>query len=155
MMQTRSRTSRRNKVTVRWLPVELIIEISRRVQELSGLKDFNMWSMSMKLDQEYYNNLLAFALSSKEWTEIAQAELFRNIILKDRIKMNRFLEAVRGSEKLNGFCHDATSLRMGTRYISYETEGLRDDLDEIALCCPNLVDVSCWRVDVRLESFRT
>jgi hypothetical protein len=40
MMQTRARTSRRNKVTVRWLPVELIIEIFRRVQKLIGRKDF-------------------------------------------------------------------------------------------------------------------
>ena len=109
----------------------------------------------MTLDQEYYNNLLAFALSSREWTEIVQAELFRHIILKNRSKMSRLLEAVRGSEKLNGFCHAATSLRMGTRYISYETKGLGGDLDEIALYCPNLVDVSCWRVDVRLEYFCT
>jgi hypothetical protein len=108
----------------------------------------------MKLDQEYNNNLLAFALSSKEWTSIAQAELFRTIILKNRSKMSRFLEAVRGSEKLNGFCHAATSLHMAGQHGGLGTEGLGGDIDEIALYCPNLVDVKCWRVRVRLEYFR-
>jgi hypothetical protein len=109
----------------------------------------------MKLDQEYQSNLFAFALSSKEWAAIAQAELFRHIVLKNRSKMSRFLEAVRGSEKLRGVCHAVTSLHMGRDYVSYETRGLGGDLDEIALYCPNLVDVSCSRVDVRLEYFRT
>jgi hypothetical protein len=108
----------------------------------------------MRLNQEYYNNLLAFALSSKEWTAIAQAELFRHITMKDRIKMNRFLEAVRGSEKLRGFSRAVTSLNLGNYAHGYKVEGLGDDLGEIAFYCPNLVDVSCWNVDVRLEYFR-
>jgi hypothetical protein len=154
-MQTRARSSRRNKVNVRWLPIELIIEIFRRVQKLIGRYDFKLecWK-SMQLDQEYYNNLLAFALSSKEWTAIAQAELFRTIILKNRSKMRRFLEALRGSRKLQGFSRDVKSLNLGNYSNDYETEELGDDLDEFALYCPNLVDVLCWRVDVRLECFR-
>ena len=109
----------------------------------------------MKLDQEYYNNLLAFALSSKEWTAIAQAELFRTIILKNRSKMGRFLDAVRGDEKFRGYSSAVTLLNFGSQDNDYETEGLGDDLDEIALYCPNLVDVTCWKVDIRLEYFRT
>jgi hypothetical protein len=156
MMQARARTSRRSKVTVQWLPVELIIEIFRAVQKLIGRKDFNwVGDESMALDQEYYNNLLVFALSSKEWTAIAQAELFRQIILKNRSKMGRFLEALRGSEKLKGLCRAVTSLIMGWESNCFETEGLGDDLDEIALHCPNLIEISCCRVDVRLEYFGT
>jgi hypothetical protein len=154
-MQTRSKSSRSPKVTVQWLPVELIIEIFRRVQKLIGRKDFHRaGDGSMELDQEYYNNLLAFALSSKEWTAIAQAELFRTVILKDRSKMSRFLDTLRGSEKLRGLSRNVTSLNLGGRHNSYETERLGDDFKKIALYCPNLVDVKCWRVNVRLEYFR-
>jgi hypothetical protein len=154
-MQTRSRSARRNKVTIRWLPVELIIEIFRRVQKLIGRKDF-YWAgdASMALDQEYCNNLLAFALSTKEWTAIAQAELFRHIILKNRSKMSRFMESLRGSEKLRGFSRNVTSLNFGSQSNNYWTKGLGDDLDEIALYCPYLLEVSPYRVDVRLEYFR-
>jgi hypothetical protein len=121
---------------------------------LIGRKDFelNGWT-SMKLHQEYHNNLLAFALSSREWTAIAQAELFRHIILKNRNKTGQFLEAVRGSEKLRGFSGDVKSLNLGYRHNDYETEGLGDDLDEIALYCPNMVEISCYGVDVRLGYF--
>jgi hypothetical protein len=146
-MQNRAKSHRRNKVTVRWLPVELIIEIFRAVQKL--IKGGEAWGV-----QVYYNNLRAFALSNKEWTAIAQAELFRTVILENRSKTSRFLEAVRGSEKLREFCRAVTSLTMGRKYYSYETEGLGDDLDEIARYCPNLVDVSCCNVGVRLEYFR-
>jgi hypothetical protein len=156
MMMTRARLSRRNKVTVQWLPVELIIEIFRRVQKLIGRVDFNQapWD-SLMLDQEYYDNLLAFALSAKEWTAIAQAELFRHVILKNRNKTSGFLDALRGSEKLRGFSHAVTSLNFGSHYAYYKTEGLGDDLDEIALYCPNVVEISCYKIGVVLEYFRT
>jgi hypothetical protein len=114
MMQARSRSSRRQKVTVRWLPVELIIEIFRRVQELIGRCDFKLnYYHSMKHDREYCNNLLAFALSSKEWTAIAQAELFRNIILKSRNKAGQFLKLVRENKELRCYADSATSIRFG------------------------------------------
>ena len=154
-MQTRARSSRRNKVNVRWLPVELIIEIFRRVQKLIGRYDFKLHHLlSMRHDREYYDNLLAFALSRKEWTAIAQAELFRRVILKQRNKTSGFLDALRGSEKLRGFSRAVTSLNFGSQSAYYNTEGLGDDLDEIALYCPNVVEVSTLYVDVRLEYFR-
>ncbi len=154
-MQTRARSSRRNKVNVRWLPAELIIEIFRRVQKLIGRREFSQaGDVSMELDQEYYDNLVAFALGMKEWTAIAQAELFRHIILKNRNRMSRFLYAVKGNEKLRGLSRNATSLNLGGHSNIYETEGLGDDLDEVARYCPNLLEVSPYRVDVRLEYFR-
>jgi hypothetical protein len=138
-----------------WLPVELILEILRAVQKLIGRCDFKLSCLeSMRLEREYYNNLLAFALSSKEWTAIAQAELFRHIILKNRNRMSRFLYAVKGNEKDRGLSRNATSLNLGGHSNIYETEGLGDDLDEVARYCPNLLEVSPYRVDVRLEYFR-
>jgi hypothetical protein len=129
-----------------WIPVEIILEIFRAVQKL--IEAGGAWEL-----QEYHDNLLAFALSNKEWTAIAQAELFRHVKLKNRSKMNRLLEAARGSEKLRGFSCDVTSLQLGYHTHDYEVEGLGDDLDEIALYCPNIVDVTCCKVDVRLEYF--
>jgi hypothetical protein len=141
MLQTRSRTSRRNKVNVRWLPVELIIEIFRAVRPVS--------------DQGYYNNLRKFALSNKEWTAIAQAELFRNVILENRSKTGQFLELVRDNKELRSYAESAISIRLGGRSMKdYDAGGLGDDLDEIALYCPHVVEISCHRVDVRLEYFR-
>jgi hypothetical protein len=109
---------------------------------------------SIRLDQEYCNNLLAFALSNKEWTAIAQAELFRYVVLKNRSKTGQFLEAVRGSEKLRGLSSDVTSLCLFGRDHNYETDGLGDDLDEIALYCPRLVEVSTCLVVIKMEYFR-
>ncbi len=136
MMMTRARLSRRNKVTVRWLPVELIIEIFRRVQKLIGRKDFSQAPYdSMKLDQEYTKDLLAFASSSKEWTAIAQAELFRNIILKNRSKTGQFLKLVRENEQFRSHAESAISIRFGGGEDEgvEDAEGLDDELDEIAL----------------------
>ncbi len=139
-----------------WLPVELILEIFRAVQKLIGRYDFKReWLLSMKFEQEYYNNLLAFALSSKEWTAIAQAELFRNIILRNRSKTGQFLELVRERKEFRSHAESAISVTFGRQYQGdYDVMGLDGDLEEIALYCPNIVEISCYRVDVKLEYFR-
>jgi hypothetical protein len=156
MMQIRAKSYRRNKVTVRWLPVELIIEIFRRVQQLIGRCDFKRdFYQSMRLEQEYHNNLLAFALSSKEWTAIAQGELFRNIILKNRIKIEQFLRLVRENAELRMHAESSLSIRLGgVKQGVLEQYGRDDELDEIALHCSNVVEISCYQVAVRLDYFR-
>jgi hypothetical protein len=139
-----------------WIPVELILEIFRQVQKLIGRCDFklNCWE-SMRLDQEYYINLLAFALSSKDWTATAQAELFRNIILKNRSQTGQFLKLVTEGKEFRGYADTAITLKLGGVGTAYDAEGLGNDLDKVALYCPNVVEISCHRVDVRLEYFRT
>jgi hypothetical protein len=156
MMQTRARTTR-NKVNVRWLPVELIIEIFRRVRALIGRYDFKREpGTSMRLERGYYNNLLAFALSIKEWTPIAQSELFRNIILKTRSQTEQFLKLVTEGKEFRGHAESALSIRFGGwAERPFDAAGLGNDLDQIALYCPNVVEISCYRVDVRVEYFRT
>jgi hypothetical protein len=155
-MQTRSRSYRRHAVTVLWLPVELILEILRTVQKLIGGCDFKLdcWE-SMKLHQEYYNNLRAFALSSKEWTAIAQAELFRHIILKNRSKTGQFHKLVRDNKELRSHAEGVISIRFGGKAMGgFDMTGLDDDLDEIALFCPHVVEISCYQVAVGLDYFR-
>jgi hypothetical protein len=156
-MQTRSKSSRRKKVTVRWLPVELIIEIFTSVQELIGRWEFKLDCYdSMKLHQDYCNNLLAFALSSKEWTAIAQAELFRHVILRNRRKTWEFLELVRERKEFRNYTAGTISIRLGeVAKAAYDVAGLGHDLDEIALYCPNVVEISCHRLAMKLEYFRT
>jgi hypothetical protein len=139
-----------------WIPVELILEIFRAVQKLIGRYDFkqNCYT-SMMLDQEYHNNLLAFALSCKEWTAIAQSELFRNVILRNRSKTGQFLELVRERKEFRSHAESAISIRFGGQSQGgYDAMGLDGDLEEIALYCPNIVEISCYLVDVRLEYFR-
>ncbi len=122
-----------------------------------GRYDFKLNHVqSMRDDREYYDNLLAFALSSKEWTAIAQAELFRNIILKNRSKTEQFLKLVRENKDISSHAQSATSIRVGGRpQEDYDATGLGDHLDEIALYCPNVVEISCFKVSIKLESFRT
>jgi hypothetical protein len=153
----RAKPSRRSKFTVRWLPVELIIEIFRRVQKLIGRFDFKLTHVqSMMSAREYYNNLLAFALSSKEWTAIAQAELFRNIILKNRSKTGQFLKLVRENEQFRSHAESTISIRFGGDAEGvFDMQGLDDELDGIALYCPNVVEISCLKSFMKLESFRT
>jgi hypothetical protein len=158
MMQTRARSSRRQKVTVRWLPVELIIEIFRAVQKLIERYGFKPGSYESTLrHQEYYNNVLAFALSSKDWTAIAQAELFKNLFLGNRTKTRQFLELVRENKESRSYAGSAMSIRFGGGDFGndYDAEGLDASLHEIALYCPGVVEIWCYRVDVRLEYFRT
>jgi hypothetical protein len=142
---------------VQWLPVELIIEIFRAVQKLIGQYDFELdWNQSMKLDKEYHDDLLAFALSSKEWTAIAQAELFKKVILRNESETEQFLQLMRENKELRSHAEGAVSIRFGGQSQGdYDAEGLDDDLDEIALYCPTVVEISCYRVDVRLEYLRT
>jgi hypothetical protein len=157
LTQTRVRSSRKHKVNMRWLPVELVIEIFRRVQKLIGRWDFKLnCRESMKLERQCYNNLLAFALSSKEWTAIAQAELFRNIILKNRSETGQFFKLVRDKKELRSHAESAVSIRFGgAQQGHFDMKGLDDDLDEITLYCPNVVVISCYEVRVVLEYFRT
>jgi hypothetical protein len=111
----------------------------------------------MRLDQEYYDNLLAFALSSKEWTAIAQAELFRNVILRNRSKTVQFLKLVRENKERRSHGESTISIRFGGEEQGgdYDTIGLDAALYEIALCCPGVVEISCVHVNIRLEYFRT
>jgi hypothetical protein len=142
---------------VRWLPAELILEIFRRVRALIGRYDFKLEpGTSMRLERGYYNNLLAFALSSKEWTAIAQSELFKNLILGNRSKTGQFLETLRMSKELRRHAEVSLSIGFGGAAQGVlDMYGLDDDLDEIALYCPNVVEIFCFGVDVGVEYFRT
>jgi hypothetical protein len=137
-----------------WIPIELILEIFS--QKLIGRCDFRICSFeSMRLDQAYNNNLLNFALTCKEWSAIAQSELFKNLILGSRRDTGRFLELVGGSATFRGYASGTSTLRVGHAYADYEVDGLSGDLDEIALRCPNVVEISCFKVSIKLEIFRT
>jgi hypothetical protein len=138
-----------------WIPVELILEIFRAVQKLIGRDEFKLRPRSsMLLDQGYYDNLVKYALTCKEWTPIAQSELFKNLILKDRAQTGRFLELVGGSAMFKDYAQSTSTLRLGCSRGHYEVDGLSGDLDKIALCCPTVVEISCYEVDVRVEYFR-
>jgi hypothetical protein len=137
------------------IPVELTLGIFRQVQKLIGRHEFELApAQSLFLDQEYNDNLLQYALACKEWTAIAQSELFKNPLLRDRTQTRRFLELVRGSAMFKEYAVQSTSLKLGLSHVNYKVDGLSGDLDEIALYCPNLVEISCLRLDVRLEYFR-
>jgi hypothetical protein len=99
--------------------------------------------------------LLAFALSSKEWTATAQAELFKNLIFGNRRKTGQFLELVRERKEFRNHAEGVISFKLGEAARGgYDVAGLGDDLDEITLYCPNVVECSCHHVSIRLDYFR-
>jgi hypothetical protein len=94
-----------------WIPVEIILEIFRAVQALIERYGFTANGvLSKRRDQTYYNNLLAFALSSKEWTDIAQEELFR-ICYFEESRHDESLpgrsEGEREAQRILSYCHVA------------------------------------------------
>jgi hypothetical protein len=137
------------------LPVELIFSIFRDVRRLIGQRDFkhDAWG-SMKAADEYMENLLAFALTYREWTTVAQSELLKNMILSGKPQAERLIGILKGSEALREYARAARQIRFGQRHQNYDGGKFNEMLNEIALYCPNVVEISCSGVPVRLEYFR-
>jgi hypothetical protein len=138
-----------------WIPPELILQMYREVNLALGQRDFRINALAaMNLDQEYYRNLLAYALIGREWTAIAQAELFTNLILRTRAQTGQFLEMLRKNPELRAQAEGIRRIRLGRDGGNYAGSNLKAVFDNLAVYCPNIVEVSCCRVSVELACFR-
>jgi hypothetical protein len=96
---------------------------------------------AMARDDGYNTFLLRMSLYHREWTALAQSELFYRIILANERKTELLLKLLRQKEVFAGYAKSAKSIRVGRRYGRYDGTGLKASLDEIAIYCPEIVEL--------------
>jgi hypothetical protein len=138
------------------LPVELRLPIIHHIRDSmpSSLfeDDAHGW---IRGNQRFYKVLIALSLYHREWTTIAQSELFRNVYIQVPEKLKSLLDLLHGSEESRDYMkHNRSAVLGGNRYWLY-SGGRRDDLDELADYCPDLVEMSCYDMNIQLVEFRS
>jgi hypothetical protein len=138
------------------LPVELRLPIIHHIRDSITWTSFEDDARGLILALKDYNKLLSsVALYHREWTAIAQSELFRNLYIPDAGKMKSLLDLLHGSEESRGNIKHIRSavLGKGSNYWHY-AGGLRDDLDKLVDYCPDLAKMSCHFMDIHLLALR-
>jgi hypothetical protein len=138
------------------LPVEIRLPIIHHIQDSIPTPLFEDYPLgSIRAIQEFYAVLIALSLYHREWTAIAQSELFRNLYIRDEEKLKSLLDLLHGSEESREYMkHSRSALLGGNRYWGYP-RGCRDDLDKLADYCPDLEQMSCYCMDLKLAECRT
>jgi hypothetical protein len=139
------------------LPAELNLKILHHVRDSTPtLKSSSNTVASMRQGNAYNEFLLLMALYHRRWTAVAQSELFHHIILVNEDKTQLLLKLL--SEEVDNsfrtYAHSASSIILG-RFLSRASyEGWKDQVDELAQYCPNIVDISCAYVNTNFSDFR-
>jgi hypothetical protein len=138
------------------IPNELKLQILHRYRGFLPDPAFDAQPiLAMDHDNAYNELLLRMALFRREWTALAQSELFHRIILADGRKTELLLKLLREKEVFADYAKSAKSIRVGRRYGHYAGTGLKDSLEEIASYCPEIVELSCaMSFGFRLEYLR-
>jgi hypothetical protein len=140
------------------LPVELRLPIIHHVRDSITWSSFEDDTLGFILAIKQYNQLLsAVALYHREWTAIAQSELFKHLYIRDAKKLKLLLVLLRGSEDSRGYMKHSRSAVLG-RSVSYwrDPGGRRDDgLVELGEYCPDLAEIFCCYMEIQLVRFRT
>jgi hypothetical protein len=138
------------------LPVELRLPIIHHIRDSIPSPLFEDHAQGwIYAIEELYKALIALSLYHREWTAIAQSELFRHLYIRDEGKMKLLLDLLHGSEESREYIKHSRSAVLGPRSGPWRcTGGLRDDLDNLADYCPALDKMSCYYMDVQLEDFR-
>ena len=138
------------------IPNELKLQILHHHRGLLPDPPFTVWPIGVMEHDEAYNYLLLdMYLLHREWTALAQSELFHRIILVDEFNTELLLKLVRENQVFADYAKSAKSIRFGRRYNPRIGAWLKDSVDELASYCPEIVELSCSGVgNVRLEYFR-
>jgi hypothetical protein len=138
------------------LPVELQLQTIHHIRDSIPASLFEHDAdEAIRAIEEFYEVLIALSLYHREWTAIAQSELFRNLYIRDAEKMKSLLDLLHGSEESRGNIKHSRSAVFGGNLYWYFPGGRDDDLDELADYCPDLAEMSCYRMDLKLAEFRT
>jgi hypothetical protein len=138
------------------LPVELRLPVIRHIQDSipSPLFEHNA-DEAIRTIQEFNKVLIALSLYHREWTAIAQSELFRNLYIQGPRKMKLLLELLRRSEEFKPYIKDSRSALLEGDLHWYDLSGIKYDLDELAAYCPNIEEVTCSCMSIQMTDFRT
>lgn len=137
------------------LPTELWIEIFRDVRLLNGSVEFEVEAeTSMFLEGQYVKSLLLLANVHREFTAVAQFELFHRLILTTVIKAKILLKLLRENETMREYATNVRSIRFGAQYERAVLDGgLGGVADELVEYCPGIIEISCSSAIVKLGDF--
>jgi hypothetical protein len=138
------------------LPVEL------QLQTIHYIRDSITWTLfedsayhTIVAIKQYNKVLIALSLYHREWTAIAQSELFRHLYIRDAGKMKLLLELLRRDGEFRLYIQHSRSAVLGGERERWSDSGARrDELDELADCCPDLAEMSCYFLGIQLAEFR-
>jgi hypothetical protein len=139
------------------LPVELQLQTIHHIRDSIPASLFEHDADgAIRAIAEFYEVLIALSLYHREWTAIAQSELFKNLYIRDAEKMKSLLDLLHGSEESRGnIKHSRSAVLGGIGLYWYHLGGRSDDLDELADYCPDLADMSCYYMSIPLAEFRS
>jgi hypothetical protein len=139
------------------LPTELNLKILRHVRNSIPNEAFAADADAYMAHGTACNNLLlGMAKFHRHWTAAAQSELFHHMILVDEDKIRSLLKLLRKrrNNRFRKYAQMAASCTLG--YCSGSAQNwddLKDDLDELAEYCPNIVEVSCDVINTKFSDF--
>jgi hypothetical protein len=138
------------------LPVELRLQTIHHIRDSIPSHSFkDNAERSILAIQESNQVLAALALYHREWTAIAQSELFRNLYVRDAEKLKSLLDLLHGSAESREYTkHSRSAVLGGNRYWRF-AGGRSDDLDELADYCPDIAEMSCFYMQNQVVEFRT
>jgi hypothetical protein len=139
------------------LPVELRLQTIRHIRDSIPSPLFEDDARgSIRAIEVLYQILVALSLCHREWTTIAQSELFRNLYIQDAEKMKLLLSLLHGSREARGYIKHSRSAVLGGKSDRWRhSRGLGDDLDKFADYCPDLAEMSCFNMEIQVVEFRT
>ena len=140
------------------LPTELNLKVLHHVRDSTSTLKFSSYAIaSMRQGNAYNKFLLLMALYHRRWTAVAQSELFHHISLVNEDKTQLLLKLLseEGDNSFRKYAQSASSIIMGRLFgrANYY-EGWKDQVDELAEYCPNIVEISCACVNTQVSDFR-
>jgi hypothetical protein len=137
------------------LPVELRLPIIHHIRDSIPQTIFkHNVNYSIEAIKIYHEDLAALSLYHREWTAIAQSELFKDLFIPDDQKMKLLLELLRESARLREYSRNSSIALLGDGEF-YGGAGLEDDLVELAEYCPDLRELSCDGMAIPLVQLGT
>jgi hypothetical protein len=139
------------------LPVELRLPIIHHIRDSAPtpLFEFNPEG-AIDFCHYYIKILIALSLYHREWTAIAQSEIFRNLYIRDARKMRLLLKLLRRDGDSRDYIKNSRSVLLGDRHRKWrDAGGLQGYFDELVEHCPDLDEVSCYGMSFRLVKFGT
>jgi hypothetical protein len=140
------------------LPVELRLPIIHHIRDSIPWPSFEEVDASGSIGalKEFYKVIIALSRYHPEWTPIAQSELFRNIYAGDEKGMKLLLQLLRGDGKFREYTKHSRSALIGEPNRQWGDSGrLEGYLGKLAEYCPDLEELSCYDMQVRLVGFGT
>jgi hypothetical protein len=140
------------------LPTELNLKVLHLVRDSIPNRPFSSsFKTAMEHGAAYNRFLLLMARYHRHWTALTQSELFHHIVLVNENRSRLLLKLLkkRGNGVFRTYAERASSIRLGYHSdFNLDYDDSKHHLDELAQYCPNIVEISCTRVNTQFSDFR-